>query len=186
MAMPRIRRAMAADAPHIAAISVRGWQWAYRGLLPDAVLDDLSVEQRTDGWRRILATPSALARTWLVEQAGRVLGFASTGPSRDEDAAPDVGEVYAIYVEPAAAGTGLGRALFGHAAAELARLGYHTATLWVLAGNQRARRFYEAAGWRADGATRVEPREGYDLHEVRYRGALTGASPLLAGESVLH
>src|SRR5207244_7698798 len=116
----------------------------------------------------------ALGRTWLAERDGRVLGFAHTGPSRDEDAATDVGEVYAIYVDPVEEGTGLGRALFGHAVAELARQRYQAATLWVLAGNRRARRFYEAAGWRPDGATRVEPREDYDLHEVRYRGELTG------------
>jgi GNAT superfamily N-acetyltransferase len=164
-----------ADAGAIAAISVRGWQWAYRGLMPDAFLDSLSVEPRTAGWRRYLAGQSALGRTWLAERDGRALGFAHTGPSRDADAAADVGEVYAIYVEPAEAGTGIGRALFGHAVAEMARQGCQAATLWVLAGNQRARRFYEAAGWRPDGTTRVEPREGYDLHEVRYRGELTSA-----------
>lgn len=29
------------------------------------------------------------------------------------------------------------------------------ACLWVLAGNGRARRFYERQGWSADGATRL-------------------------------
>jgi len=169
-----------ADAPHIAAISVRGWQWAYRGQMPDAILDSLSVEQRTAGWHRVLDSRSALARTWLVERAGRVLGFAHTGPSRDADATADVGEVYAIYVEPAEVGAGLGRALFAHAMKELERQGYQAATLWVLAGNQRARRFYEAAGWRPDGSARVEPQDGFELHEVRYRGALAGASRLRA------
>jgi GNAT superfamily N-acetyltransferase len=183
MANAEIRRAGVADAPGIAAISVRGWQWAYRGLVPDAILDSLSIEQRTAGWRRYLASQSALGRTWLAERDGRVVGFADTGPSRDEDAATGIGEVYAIYVDPAEAGTGLGRALFGHAVAELARQRYQAATLWVLAGNRRARRFYEAAGWRPDGTARVEPREGYDLHEVRYRGELTGVSQILAGAS---
>src|SRR3954469_6739733 len=98
MANAEIRRAGEADAPSIAAISVRGWQWAYRGLMPDAVLNSLSVERRTAGWRGYLADQSALRRTRLAERDGRALGFADTGPSRDADAVTDVGEVYAIYV----------------------------------------------------------------------------------------
>jgi GNAT superfamily N-acetyltransferase len=170
-----MRRAGVVDAPTIAAISVRGWQWAYRGLLPDAVLDSLSIEQRVVGWQRHLASQPAEACTWLVERAGHVLGFADTGPSRDADAAPGTAEVYALYVEPAETGSGLGRALFGHAVDALGRRGYAAATLWVLVGNQRARQFYAAAGWRSDGTTRVEQRHGFELHEVRYRRALAAS-----------
>jgi hypothetical protein len=32
--------------------------------------------------------------------------------------------------------------------------GYTAATLWVIDGNRRARRFYAAAGWSVDGATK--------------------------------
>jgi Tfp pilus assembly protein PilP len=41
--------------------------------------------------------------------------------------------------------------------------------LWVLASNERARAFYGARGWRPDGGTKTEPREGFSLNEVRYR-----------------
>ena len=45
--------------------------------------------------------------------------------------------------------------------------GYEAATLWVLAGNAPARSFYQAQGWTADGAERVDPERG--ALEVRYR-----------------
>ena len=38
----------------------------------------------------------------------------------------------------------------------------------MLQGNARARRFYERAGWRPDGALQEEELDGAVLREVRY------------------
>ena len=46
------------------------------------------------------------------------------------------------------------------------------ATLWVLDGSARARRFYEAAGWAPDGEERIEQLPGFAVREVRYGRAL--------------
>jgi hypothetical protein len=54
----------------------------------------------------------------------------------------------------------------------LAAAGFAQATLWVLGTNARARRFYEAAGWSADGMVRTEDFQGLRLTEVRYRRPL--------------
>jgi GNAT superfamily N-acetyltransferase len=80
------------------------------------------------------------------------VGFVSFGPSRDENATPSTGEVPAIYVDPSVMGTGVGRELLEAATAALREAGYARATLWVLEANERARRFYEKAGWAWDGA----------------------------------
>ena len=153
---PTIRAATPADAPALADLHVRAWQWAYRGQLPDAFLDGLTadLDRRAAFWRESLATPAADRRTWLAEVAGRLVGFADTGPCRDVDAPPDTAELNAIYLDRAAIGQGIGRALLAHATDDLRPRGYRAATLWVLATNARARRFYEAAGWYADGAAR--------------------------------
>jgi hypothetical protein len=60
----------------------------------------------------------------------------------------------------------------GGAVAELARLGYAGAVLWVLDVNDRARRFYALAGWAEDGARKTDGSRGFDITEVRYRTAL--------------
>jgi RimJ/RimL family protein N-acetyltransferase len=52
--------------------------------------------------------------------------------------------------------------------------GFRTALLWVFAGNERARRFYEAAGWRADGVVAREETGGVLLDELRYARHLSG------------
>ena len=65
--------------------------------------------------------------------------------------------------------TGAGRALLQAAQAELARLGFEETVLWVLPANARARRFYEIAGWVADGTERTAEVLGVTVPEVRYR-----------------
>ncbi len=104
----------------------------------------------------------------------RVVGFVTFGPPRpDED--PCVGELYAIYVDPDHWGAGYGRALIAAAERGLREAGYGEAVLWVLASNARSRRFYEIAGWSADGATKTEHAvwgRPVELHEVRYRKRL--------------
>jgi len=55
--------------------------------------------------------------------------------------------LYAIYLERAVLGRGVGRRLLTYALHDLRLGGYGAATLRVLDGNARAIRFYEAAGW---------------------------------------
>jgi ribosomal protein S18 acetylase RimI-like enzyme len=169
-----IRRAQPADAAAIARTEVDSWQSAYLGLVPAAVLNALSVPARQASWHRILTRSATTGtRTWLLCAGGAVLGFASAGPTRDPDDAPlDVGELYTIYLLPAAWGRGLGAALLDTAQADLARRRYRTMTLWVLEGNTRARRFYELAGLSRDGARRPTRVGTVSLPEIRYRRAL--------------
>lgn len=165
----RIREAEPKDAEAIAEVHVRSWQAAYRGQLTDEYLDGLSVGERLEQHRRSLEEPRAEWRTWVADEEGRVTAFAVTGPSEDADAEPSTGEVYAIYLEPDRVGTGLGRELFEHAIADLRERGFSVVTLWVLETNERARRFYEVAGWRADG-TQTNERVDCEMRPtVRYR-----------------
>lgn len=75
--------------------------------------------------------------------------------------------MYALYVAPAWWSTGAGRALMGSALSALATNGYRRAVLWVLADNARARRFYDRAGFGADGGTNILTGLGGVL-ELRY------------------
>lgn len=52
---------------------------------------------------------------------------------------------------------------------ELRAARFDEALLWVHADNRRARRFYEAAGWRTDGAERDEEAFGHIAKELRHR-----------------
>jgi GNAT superfamily N-acetyltransferase len=97
------------------------------------------------------------------------VGFAHVAPSRDDDAEEDVGELTAIYVLPDVWGHGGGRLLIERALESLGSAGFAEATLWVLDTNGRARRFYEAAEWHPDGASKVDDRQSFRMTDVRYR-----------------
>lgn len=165
-----VRRAGEADAEAIADLHVRSWQWAYRGLVPDAALDAMTAVERLPGWRRDLG-PGTVHRVWLAEWDGRAVGFAAWGPSRDAGAPPGTAELYAIYLHPDAAGSGAAGTLLAAAREEMRAEGVGRATLWVLAGNPRARRFYERSGWALDGATKEVTLRGATLPAVRYATA---------------
>jgi GNAT superfamily N-acetyltransferase len=165
----RIREAEPKDAEAIAEVHVRAWQAAYRGQLTDDYLDGLTVEDRVDQHRRTLAEPRAEWRTWIGEEDGHVLAFAVTGPSEDADAEPTTAELYAVYLVPERVGTGIGRQMLQHLTQDLRARGFLAATLWVLETNERARRFYEIAGWKPDGAETSERVDCEMRPTVRYR-----------------
>ena len=158
-----VRAAAPEDAEAIARVHVRAWQVAYADVFPPDRLAELDVAARARQWRE------GLEAEWtaLVTEDG--LGFASVGASRDVEGE---GELYAIYVDPDSWGAGHGRALMEAALASLRDDGFEQATLWVLEDNPRARRFYERAGWRLDGAAKEDEFLGTTVREVRYRTSL--------------
>lgn len=162
-----IREARAEDAEAIAVVHVQSWRDAYTGLVPQAVLDGLSVERRADAWREWLPKLEQ-SRTWVAEVEGEIAGFVNAGASRDGDAPAGTGEINAIYVLGSLWDAGLGAALM-NTALEWLRERFAAATLWVLEGNHRGRRFYEKGGWRPDGKSQDLDFEGTSLPEMRYR-----------------
>jgi ribosomal protein S18 acetylase RimI-like enzyme len=163
-----VRRARAEDAARIAEIHVRSWQAAYRGLMPDALLDNLSIAGRQAFWEERIARDEA---TVLVAEADAVVyGWLVFGKSRDRDAHPAVVEVYGLYVDPEAWRRGVATTLWNDAKHRIGRTEATDITLWVIEGNERARRFYEAIGFEHE-AGQVKPfeRDGTVLTEVRYR-----------------
>jgi len=169
-----VRVATHDDAAAIARVHVLSWQGAYRGQVPDEVLDGLSVEQRQLMWQSILSAPiHPDHHVDVVTEDGAVIGFGHVCPSRDPDALPQTGEVSSIYLAPAAWGMGAGRLLMASLVAQMTVCGFTQATLWVLKGNARARHFYEDAGWVCDGSEKTETMVGTQVTEVRYRRALT-------------
>jgi GNAT superfamily N-acetyltransferase len=159
-----VRDAGSDDVGAIAVVHVRGWQQAYAHIFEEDDLSGLSVERRQETAREGLGSPVAL----VAERDGEVLGFAFAGPSRDTEG---VAELYSIYVDPNAWGTGLGRELILEVERRLRDKSFIEVELWVLEDNPRARRFYEAAGW---SSADVHPIQvfGTDVPEIRYRKRL--------------
>ena len=161
MALPvgvAIRRAELADAEALAHLHLDVWDDAYTGLLPHGILDDRRerVDERVERWRDILGQPHG---NWVAEDGDGLVGFACTGPARDNDM-DDLLELYSLYVLASYWDAGVGHALFEET------VGDRAAYLWVLANNERAIGFYERQGFRLDG-TEDEHDEGLHVRMVR-------------------
>lgn len=176
MSALQVRPAREDDVDAIGSIHVRGWRRAYAGLMPAAFLDSLSAEERAEAHRAHLRAPDPGTSRWVAQDEAGLAGFSVLGPAREGFGEPAWMEIYAIYVDPDRWRSGAGRALM-HAAIEESRHGgAATACLWVLRDNAPARRFYEAMGWRADGAEKTFAIPGFEaaeVPEVRYRRDLT-------------
>lgn len=153
----KIRPATADDAKSIATVHIASWREAYAGIVPSEVLAGLDVDQRTEQWRRTIEDAAGADKhVWVAEgdEDGHVVGFASLGPSRDEDADRTTLEIYTIYLEPDAWGHGIARKLM-RSVLESVPEGSKV-TLWALAGNERAQHFYRRNGFVQDGVERLE------------------------------
>ena len=168
-----IRRAIVQDAAQLARLHVDAWRVAYRGLVPDSRLDRLDYERRAERFREQLGghgleTGPSKAETYVAERGGAILGFVTLAACRDADVdAQRVGEVWGIYLAPQHWRQGAGSRLCRFAERLLASRGYGEIKVWVLAGNSRARRFYEAMGFVADGASKELDLDA-PLEAVRY------------------
>ncbi len=70
-----IRPATVDDASAIGHVHVESWRNTYRGLMPDAVLDGLSVEQRVNFWREVIERAKKQSVFVVTGQQDKVIGF---------------------------------------------------------------------------------------------------------------
>lgn len=163
-----IREAEAGDAKGIATVHVEMWRHAYRGQIPDSVLDNLSIESKTDSWREQIENPHPGTYAYVACIGENVVGWVTGGVSRDKDLPDDVGELYGIYVLPGQTGKGIGYKLMSKLLGQLRRDKYSRVTLWVLNTNTPTQQWYARKGWVKEGETKVETRDGFELHEERF------------------
>lgn len=158
-----VRLANIADAASIARIQVDGWRKAYADIVSREFLEAMDYKTRTKRWREILSASEA--KTAVHETNGCIGGWASYGPSRDEDF--DGSEIWGIYVAPSAWRRKVGRSLveFVHADPDTGA----ESIVWVLKENLRAQSFYRAVGYFPDGKEKTVQIGGEDLPELRYR-----------------
>jgi GNAT superfamily N-acetyltransferase len=152
---PTLRPARAEDMAGVADIWHRGWHVAHAGHVPDGLTAARTLEAFHE------RTPGRIADTTVAEVEGLVVGFIMIAGD----------EVEQVFVDPGHHGSGVAAPLLAEAERQVAAAGYDEAWLAVVAGNARARRFYEKHGWRdagdlpyevaAGGTTYVSPCRRY-------------------------
>ncbi|QKV91891.1 GNAT family N-acetyltransferase [Streptomyces sp. NA02950] len=172
-----VREMTETDIDAVAAVRVRGWQEAYAGLMPQSYLDGMSVEADAERRREFFSRGVGDVVNLVAEaDDGEVVGWACFGPYRDRDVPTGDAELYALYVRPALLGTGIGRALLDESLERVTERGFPRLRLWVLRDNERARHFYERAGFAPDGGAEAYEVAGVSVPEVRYTRRLDPAT----------
>ena len=155
-----IRKATQDDIPAIASLHIEGWKAAYGGLVDQAYLDSLSVEQRTKDWEGWME--SGESDTFVAEEDGNPVGFITTGRTKTPPPGSSPirplysAEIYALYLHPDVWRKGIGTALLKAAARHLKEQKHTSLCLWVMDGNGRAKLFYEKLGGQRVGKKMVE------------------------------
>jgi ribosomal protein S18 acetylase RimI-like enzyme len=129
----------------------------YEGYFVPIHVDEAAFAYMVDAWDVDLDR-SCVA----LDDGGAPVGVTMLGVRGDE------GWIGGLGVRASHRRRGVGRALMDAAVARMRELGYEQATLWVLDGNERARRFYEKHGWRADSSVKLDDRGTFQLRELRY------------------
>ncbi len=154
----QIRPIELADAESAAVLWGAAWRTAYRGLVPAALLRDLSMDDATDRFRSRLdgRDPDPESSMNVAELQGRVVGFCGFGPEREAhgEAIEDVergglGEIRSHYIDPDHWREGVGTALTRASCLALDSA-YKRIMIWVLRDNAAARNFYQSQGFAYD------------------------------------
>ncbi|SFI41166.1 Ribosomal protein S18 acetylase RimI [Tindallia magadiensis] len=160
-----IRKATIDDVKDISRIHALSWKFAYKGIIPQAFLDEL----KEDHWESAFVDwikDNVLTAQILFEN-GKSIGCIAYGKSRDKSL-PDWGEIVSLYLLPEYFGKGYGNKLLDSSLSDLKESGYESIYLWVLKNNRRARRFYEKNGMRCNNDEYVLEIMGEQLIDVRY------------------
>jgi GNAT superfamily N-acetyltransferase len=177
-----VRSARTSDAGELARIQVASWQARYDGLVPAAVLSELTSAAAQQRWRAqwqaaLTSPPTSRHRVLVAVESGAgdariVAGFTSFGPATDADRWPATdAELYELRVDPERTGRGHGSRLLNAAAGTVADDGFHTLCTWALESDETLREFLASAGWQPDGARR-ELDMGTPVPEVRLHAAV--------------
>jgi GNAT superfamily N-acetyltransferase len=131
---PTLRPATSDDVEAVAIVWHQGWRDGHLGHVPDALLPHRGLVHFRE------RVPPRIPITTVATIASTVVGFVTVHEDEAEQ----------VYVAEHARGGGTANALLRHAEQVIAER-FETAWLAVVAGNSRARRFYERNGWRDAG-----------------------------------
>ena len=80
----KIRTAELTDAKCIATLHVDVWRAAYKGIMPDSLLDNMDINYYEQGWSKTLTAPGN-GKYLVAHNDKELVGFATFGPTRDKD-----------------------------------------------------------------------------------------------------
>ena len=146
-----IRNVELNDLRSVAEIAIRGWQTAYRGIVDDDYLNNLSIEENYQKRLKDYKENGFI----VAEKNNEVVGFCRYRIGNYyQDEYPEVDcELCALYVKPEEKRNGIGKALVEYVKNEFRKNNLNKMILWCFKDNYPSRAFYEKMGGKLCGET---------------------------------
>lgn len=140
----KIRNVKKEDLRAVAEIAVNGWKTAYKGIIDDDFLDNLSIE---DNYKKRLNDYTENGFI-VAELNNEILGFCRyRSGNYYKEAHPNIDcEITALYVKTEYKRNSIGRKLVNSVIDEFKKNEYSKMILWCLKDNYPSRAFYEKMG----------------------------------------
>ena len=140
-----IRKAIKEDSYNIAKLIVSSWQTAYKGLIDDNYLNNLSVSDRIDAWENNILNQSENNNIYVYEEDNKILGVIRFG-APDNKSLNYNSEIHVLYVEPTLKRKGIGTKLFNFAKTYFLEKNTTNMIIWCLKNNVPTINFYKKMG----------------------------------------
>ena len=140
-----IRQAVKEDSYSIAKLIVESWQTAYKGLIDDNYLNNLSISDRVIGWERNILNQNENNHIYVYEENEKILGVIRFGIP-DNEASNYNSEIHVLYVEPTLKRNGIGTKLFNFAKNYFIEKNTTNMIIWCLKNNLPSIKFYGKMG----------------------------------------
>ena len=160
-----IREATIRDSARIAMIDAVSSRYAYRELLSDECLKELTVEKRIPVYERWITEKRFGIYVYEDADTGTIRGMMGIGMCEDDDK-EGAFELHFIYVDPDHVRTGIGSEMLRFFEQKGREKGCPESVVWVLEGNEMGRNFYEKHRYRPDGKEKIFRR--WNQQEIRY------------------
>lgn len=140
-----IRKAIKSYSYNIAKLIVSGWQTAYKGLIDDKFLSNMSVDIMSEGWKSNISSQNQDNNIYVYEENHQILGIIRFGKPADTSSNYNA-EIHVLYVEPSLKRNGIGTTLFNFATEHFINNKTTNMIIWCLKGNAPSIKFYEKMG----------------------------------------
>lgn len=151
-----IRDAKRSEFQSLAVLQIKSWRSVYRGIMPDAYLDDEIEDDLHTRWSKLDPTGDDLV---LLADQGGIAGFITIWCKPD----PFIDN---LHVDPDLRSKGIGESLMRASAERLLQSGYDRVSLYVAAQNQRAAAFYRRLGGHFGEVERLHQENGGPVEAI--------------------
>ena len=159
-----IRKVKYEDIEQIVDININDWKKVYKGIIDDAILDNLNRNEKIEKWKQHYN----LGNVIVAEENGKILGYCRYDDNAVYENSDIDSEIIAIYVDYDNLGKGIGRKLVEYVMNDLKNKNKTKMVIWCLEKNMNGRKFYEKMGGKLIDNEKSFEKDGKEYKEVGY------------------